>query len=129
MVYVLDASAVLAFLLKEPGQHVVADAMAAGAVVCAGNLAEVVTVLVRSHFAADEATEIVSDLPITCHDLDFDLALRCGALFTATRSAGLSLGDRMCLALALREGIPAVTADRAWSAVAQAIGVTVKLIR
>jgi PIN domain nuclease of toxin-antitoxin system len=127
--YVLDASAVLAFLLKEPGQHVVADAIAAGAIVCAGNLAEVVTVLVRSHFAADESTEIVSDLPVICHDLDFDLAIRSGALFTATRTAGLSLGDRMCLALALREGIPTMTADRAWSAIGTVIGVDVKIIR
>ncbi len=126
---VLDASAVLAFLLKEPGQHAVADAMAAGAAVCAGNLAEVITVLVRGNFTAEEATEIVADLPVTCFDLDFDLAMRCGVMFTVTKSVGLSLGDRICLALAVREGVPALTADRAWLAIAPAVGAVVKLIR
>lgn len=129
MACVLDASALLAFLLEEPGQQAVADAIDEGAAVCAGNLAEVVTVLVRGGTPVDRATKVVSNLPITCHDLDFDLALQCGALFAATRSAGLSLGDRMCLALALREGIPALTADRAWSAIAPAIGAEVKVIR
>lgn len=31
-----------------------------------------------------------------------------------TREAGLSLGDRACLALAGALGLPAVTADRIW---------------
>jgi PIN domain nuclease of toxin-antitoxin system len=126
---VLDASALIAYLLKEPGQHLVADALADGAVMCAGNLAEVVTVLVRGGFTADEEMDVVSDTPVTCRDLDFDLAVRCGALYAATRSAGLSLGDRMCLALALRERLPALTANRAWSAIAAAVGATVKVIR
>jgi ribonuclease VapC len=116
-------------MFEEPGQQIVADAIAEGAMVCAGNLAEVVTVLVRGGTPLDRAMALVANLPVACHDLDFDLAMCCGALFAETRSAGLSLGDRMCLALALREGIPAMTADRAWSAVAQAIGVDVKLIR
>jgi PIN domain nuclease of toxin-antitoxin system len=129
VVCVLDASALLAFLFEEPGQQIVADAIAEGAVVCAGNFAEVVTVLVRGGMPGDRATKVVANLPVTCFDLDFDLAMRCGALFTVTKSAGLSLGDRMCLALALREGIPALTADRAWSAIAAAVGVAVKAIR
>lgn len=32
-----------------------------------------------------------------------------------TRSHGLSLGDRACLALALRLKLPALTTDRAWA--------------
>jgi ribonuclease VapC len=42
---------------------------------------------------------------------------------------GLSLGDRYCLALAKREGIPALTAERRWPDIAAAAGVTVDLIR
>jgi ribonuclease VapC len=42
---------------------------------------------------------------------------------------GLSLGDRYCLALAKREGIPALTAERRWPDIAAAPGVTVDLIR
>ena len=47
----------------------------------------------------------------------------------ATRSAGLSLGDRLCLALAQRNGNGALTADRMWLKVAEAVGVVVELIR
>jgi PIN domain nuclease of toxin-antitoxin system len=43
-----------------------------------------------------------------------------------TKPQGLSLADRACLALADRLGIPALTADRAWT---DAPGVAVKLIR
>jgi ribonuclease VapC len=46
-----------------------------------------------------------------------------------TRSAGLSLGDRACLALAVRLGTKALTADRSWSRIARAVGVEVELIR
>jgi PIN domain nuclease of toxin-antitoxin system len=38
---------------------------------------------------------------------------------------GLSLGDRACLALAAALGVPAVTADRSWQSVAEAVGVQV----
>jgi PIN domain nuclease of toxin-antitoxin system len=42
---------------------------------------------------------------------------------------GLSLGDRYCLALAKREGVPALTAERRWPDIAAAADVTVNLIR
>jgi PIN domain nuclease of toxin-antitoxin system len=46
-----------------------------------------------------------------------------------TRPAGLSLADRVCLALARRLGLRAMTADRAWRSVSAAIGVEIELIR
>jgi ribonuclease VapC len=42
------------------------------------------------------------------------LAETTARLRSATRQAGLSLGDRACLALAAVLGLPAVTADRIW---------------
>jgi ribonuclease VapC len=48
-------------------------------------------------------------------------------LLGATRQAGLSLGDRACLALALPFGRPAVTADRIWPNLG--LGAEVVLIR
>ena len=48
------------------------------------------------------------------------------ALWTATREAGLSLGDRACLALGQRLALPAVTADRVW---ARLDGFAVRVIR
>jgi PIN domain nuclease of toxin-antitoxin system len=46
-----------------------------------------------------------------------------------TRPLGLSLGDRACLALARRERLPALTADRIWLQAGTLIGVEVRLIR
>ena len=48
-----------------------------------------------------------------------------GALREATRSSGLSLGDRACLALGLAEGVPVVTVDRKWADVSEAVGVEI----
>lgn len=48
--------------------------------------------------------------PFTAEDAAVVARLR-----SATRGAGLSLGDRACLALAQRLTAQALTADRAWS--------------
>jgi len=111
--YALDSSALLAMLWDEPG----ADKVAAVLPLCAistVNVAEVVTKL------ADRgpSTELL-DLTLTGAHVEIvpftDAQARiCGALRRATRSRGLSLGDRACLALALDRGLTAVTADAAW---------------
>jgi PIN domain nuclease of toxin-antitoxin system len=49
------------------------------------------------------------------------------SLWERTRGSGLSLADRACLALASRLGIPAVTADRAWTKLD--VGVEIVCIR
>jgi PIN domain nuclease of toxin-antitoxin system len=68
-------------------------------------------------------------LPVNLVPVDDDLALRAALMAGITRSAGLSLGDRVCLALAQRSGQPALTADQAWSRVAEATGARVQQIR
>ena len=62
-------------------------------------------------------------------DADQGLATIAGRLRAMTAEAGLSLGDRFCLALARRDGLPALTADKQWRTVADAAGVTVSVIR
>lgn len=52
-----------------------------------------------------------------------------GRMREATAGHGLSLGDRSCLALAAALNLPAVTADRAWAEVAEAVDVEVVLVR
>jgi PIN domain nuclease of toxin-antitoxin system len=61
--------------------------------------------------------------------VDFDAAqARVAAdLRPLTRAQGLSLGNRPCLALAHVLGVPAMTADRAWSGLE--IGVAIRTIR
>lgn len=125
---ILDASAVLAFLLREPGQDVVMEALLAGADMTTVNFAEVATQYVLRG-ARQEAEALRDQLPVNLVPVDDDLALRAALMAGITRSAGLSLGDRVCLALAQRSGQPALTADQAWSRVAEATGARVQQIR
>lgn len=123
---VLDASAVLAFLRREPGEDVVRRAMPRS-LLCAVNLTEIVGKLIERGAAAAAAVEIARSLPYRIVPYDEDLACEAGVLWGETRAAGLSLGDRACLALARRERLPAVTADERWTR--ENIGVEVHAIR
>ncbi|MBP2367853.1 type II toxin-antitoxin system VapC family toxin [Pseudonocardia parietis] len=123
---VLDASAVLAWLRDEPGGDVV-DRYLDTAVLSAVNLAEVHQKLAQHGVDADRATRQLRTLGVRIAPLDTPDAITAAKLWPATRAAGLSLGDRCCLALAARLGGPAVTADTAWTTLE--IGVGVVLIR
>ena len=48
-----------------------------------------------------------------------------GQLWASTRQLGLSLGDRACLSLGLRLGLPVLTCDRAWSQLPLALEIQV----
>jgi len=125
---VLDASALLALVLGEPGADKVAMALG-DAAISAVNLAEVTSQYALRGSAADEIREMMSQFSAYIVPFDEELALAAGALTPVTKPAGLSLGDRACLALALRLGAKALTGDRAWVRVADAVGVEVELIR
>lgn len=122
---VLDSSALLALLFAEPGADRVAAALP-GAFLSTVNLAEVVAKLTERGMPAAEASEAVRALGATVVDFDHDQAVAAGALRGETRGAGLSLGDRACLALSRLRGATALTGDRAWAAVK---GFDVSLIR
>ena len=125
---VLDASALLALVLGEPGADKVAMALG-DAAISAVNLAEVTSQYALRGSAADEIREMMSQFSAYIVPFDEELALAAGALTPVTKPAGLSLGDRACLALALRLGAKALTGDRAWVRIADAVGVEVELIR
>jgi len=123
---VLDSSAALAFIRREPGLDVVAGFAGVG-LLSAVNLTEVVSKLIDLGDSEGAAVATARRLPFHPEAHDLDLAIRAGALRTATRRHGLSFGDRACLALAQRERLPALTADRAWADLD--IGVEIRLIR
>ena len=114
---VLDASAVLALLQGEPGVDVVLQALPRGAI-SAVNLSEIVAKLADHGMPVDAVRAALDGLPLEVHAFDRDAAYAAGELRRATKRAGLSFGDRACLALAGRLGSMAVTADRAWASLA-----------
>ncbi|RIK87064.1 MAG: PIN domain-containing protein [Hyphomicrobiales bacterium] len=126
MKYVLDASAVLAVLNSEPGADVVAGRLANG-IMSTINAVEVGTKLVDGGMTHEAASQAMSLLRLPLADFDGQLAAASVALRRPTEAAGLSLADRACLALALRENATAVTADRAWARVD--VGCKIELIR
>jgi ribonuclease VapC len=125
---VLDASALLALIREEPGGEAVAGAIAR-ARMSAVNFAEVVSYLTYAGVPIDQIEDMLTPLPVIVVDADVELAWMAGRLRKKTAAAGLSLGDRFCLALAARDGLPAWTADRQWLSVADRLEVEVFIIR
>jgi PIN domain nuclease of toxin-antitoxin system len=125
---VLDTSAVLALLNEESGGTAVAEALERDAcLMSCVNVAEVAARLGDRSIPEAVVAEIILSLNLSMVEFDFGTACQCGALRPMTRSLGLSLGDRACLALALERGCPALTADRAWAKLG--IGVDIRVIR
>jgi ribonuclease VapC len=111
--FVADASAVLALLKREPFRHF-DPARLVGASISAVNLSEVLGKLREGGLSENEAAAACGALELGIVAFDHRDAAIAAELLGPTRRAGLSLADRACLALALRLGRPAVTADRAW---------------
>ena len=124
--HVADASAILAMLDREPGHQRVAAALPA-TVISTVNLAEIVTSLINKGIPAADARRTTESLEIETVPLDRELALAAGALREVTRSHGLSLGDRACLALGRHLALPVLTADRTWAELD--VGIEIQLIR
>lgn len=123
---VFDASALIAYLFDEPGAAVV-DRHLPGAIMSTVNYTEVLTRFARDGHALADVVAQIQTLSIELLPLDEELAVA-AATFSATgRPHGLSLGDRVCLALAHHLDASALTADRAWAELE--VGVEVVLIR
>jgi PIN domain nuclease of toxin-antitoxin system len=122
---VLDASALLALLNEETGSETVA-AVVSKAVISSVNLSEVVAKLADHGMDEKDVRGLIDGLGLTVVPFDEEQACAAGLMRPATRRAGLSLGDRACLALARLRRAPAYTTDRSWKAT---VGVKVHPIR
>ncbi|MGH3873309.1 MAG: type II toxin-antitoxin system VapC family toxin [Pseudonocardiaceae bacterium] len=111
---VLDSSAVLAWLRGEPGADVVQPLLPA-AIMSAVNWSETWQKLRQHGVDADRAASRLRTLGVQVEPLSEADAVATADLWTRTRAAGLSLGDRCCLALGARLALPTVTADTAWA--------------
>lgn len=129
---VLDASALLAFLNEESGAEVVEQALGRGAWMSIVNWAEVISKAAEMGAEPARVREELIQMGVLGKALEIvaltdEDALEIARLRPATRTLGLSLGDRACLALGQRLGVPVLTADRLWSQVT--LDLEVRLIR
>ena len=125
--HVLDASAVIALMNREPGAERVRELIrSGGAGISTVNVSEVATKLIARGADPRIAEFHCRSLGLEFVAVDPGIAFAAAALLPFTAALGLSLGDRLCLATAASFGVPAVTADRAW---ARLTGAVVEVVR
>ncbi len=109
---VMDASALLCFLLGEDGAAAVEEGMEVGAVCGAANWSEVA----QKVRGAERDWRLARSLLLS-YGLTVEPVTESDAEWAARRWArgeGLSLADRLCLALGERTEGVVLTADRSW---------------
>ena len=111
---ILDASALIAFLRNEPGAAKVAKVLDKSCI-SAVNLAETCSKMIEYGKELEAVTFQIERLQIPVVPFDGEQAKNVASLWKRTRDVGMSLGDRACLALALKTSLPAFTTEREWS--------------
>jgi ribonuclease VapC len=125
---VFDSSAILAVILDEAGSDVVRDRFGQ-AVISTCNAAEVYTKILQLGLSRRAPDVIFGSDNIDIVPLSLSQARAAGEMVMLTGKAGLSLGDRCCLALAIERKLPVLTADRPWAQFADPLGLDIRLIR
>ena len=121
----LDASALLAYLQREPGFEAVREALREGAAISAVNLAEVAGKLKARGKDPERIVRRLLAMGLEVLPFTLEEALEAGALDPLTRPLGLSMGDRACLAAGKVRGLAVLTADRTWAGVVPGVDVVV----
>jgi ribonuclease VapC len=124
---VLDASALLAVLNREPGADKLTPQLLNIATSSTVNLAEVQGKLVNRGLNPREAWEATISPIREATAFTPEHAMTAGSLIVETRALGLSLGDRACLALGLALRAPVYTADKSWKSLK--LGLRIHVIR
>jgi PIN domain nuclease of toxin-antitoxin system len=111
---VIDTSVVMCALLREPGIER-AKELSSSALMSSVNAAEVIAKCLERDIAEDLAHLFITSNAISIVDFVSEDALLTGQLWTRAPKGVLSLGDRACIATAVRLGAVAATADRIWA--------------
>ncbi len=117
--YMCDASAVLACINEEHGgqklTEILNDNPDAVGYITAANASEVIQKLLSVGLTTQEAHEALSSLELNYVPIDEELAVNAADLWHVTKSHGLSMGDRFCLAAAQKIQAYVLTTDKVWS--------------
>ncbi|WP_084782921.1 type II toxin-antitoxin system VapC family toxin [Leptolyngbya sp. O-77] len=129
---VLDASAMLAYLFDEDGAGLVETALNDSACIGAINWAEVLSKVEDKGHSSEALIITLTNQGLLGNTLEVLSTTEKDALLIAqlrpqTKSLGLSLGDRACLALGMRLEIPVLTADTAWNNLT--LNISIRMVR
>lgn len=124
--YVFDSSVIVAILERERGYENALPFLEK-AIASTVNIAEVATRFAIKGIPEDYVQKLIKSTNIQLHTYGEDVALVTGMLVQQTKSFGLSLGDRACIALGITKKLPILTADRIWQKLD--IPVQIKLMR
>jgi PIN domain nuclease of toxin-antitoxin system len=123
---VIDASALIALLLDEPGQQAVEQHIGTAAISTV-NLAEVLARASRERISSRILLPKLEALGLTIVDFDQPQAVIASDIRARARGYGLGLADCCCIALAMNRAWPVLTADRAWASLG--FDIDIRLIR
>ncbi|MBW4644434.1 MAG: type II toxin-antitoxin system VapC family toxin [Goleter apudmare HA4340-LM2] len=111
---VVDTSAVLALLNQETGSEEILQ-LIDNAAISSVNLSEVIVKLAEAGIPEEEIRQIILNLNLEVILFNEEQALKAGMLRPATKSIGLSFGDRACLALGVVLNQPVISTDCLWT--------------
>jgi ribonuclease VapC len=111
--FVLDSSALLAYIKSERGADLV-EAALPNAYISVINYAETLAKLVEWGSSIEQACEALSEMEFTIVPCTESQAVTTAAMLQIAKQFGLSIGDRFCLALTLEMNCPVLTADKIW---------------
>ena len=120
---VLDSSAVLAVLLNERGADVVASRFGEAAI-SAASLAEILTKAMQRGVSSEAAYAAFLDFGVAIAPVTALQARIAAEVSRAPRKLDLSLGDRLCIALAISLTCELITSDRGIAAFEAGVPIT-----
>jgi ribonuclease VapC len=85
------------------------------AMISAVNYQEAAKVLLNDRIPKESVQGLLTSLRLEILAHHASDAWEAALLYEATRASGSGLGDRTCMALAIKQGLPTITTDKAWA--------------